>query len=148
MEEPLRQAALAHWIRWSPERATIDDPKLTARCAYFGGGVHAVEYSLALLAPLLERFPEAPASLLEAVRLGDPIESLRSRFISPGLRPAIGWIQRMPVYCALWAQPVATADAAGRIAQAALLVAGAILSESGGTSWGRFSALCGGVLCA
>ncbi len=140
MKGPLRQAALAHWIRWSPERATIDDPKLTARCANFGGGVRAVEHSLALLAPLLERFPEAPASLLEAVRLGDPIESLDSRYFPPGLRPTIGWIHRMPVYSALWAQPVATADAAGRIAQAALLVAGAILSENGGTSWGRFSA--------
>jgi len=139
MSEYARLSALEDLIRWSPFGLLTDDPHYTLPFADFVEGDLPVEYSLAKLAPLLKEWPETPASIREALSLGISAENLAS--VRPGLQPTRGWITQLPLYCALWAQPMPEYEAAGRVAQAAVLLAGAILTDEGqGIGMGGFAA--------
>ncbi|MEZ5463277.1 hypothetical protein [Dokdonella sp.] len=127
MTELMRVAALSDLIRWSPICTAAGDPGYTLPFAEFVAADLPVEYSLARLAPLLEQWPETPPALRKALSSGTPIDSLPR--VQPGLQPTKGWITKMPLYCALWAQPLAAFERAGRVAQAAVLLAAAILEE-------------------
>lgn len=139
MSEYARLSALEDLIRWSPFGLLTDDPGYTLPFADFVQGDLPVEYSLAKLAPLLEEWPETPAYIREALGSGIPAEALAS--VPPGLQSTRGWITQLPLYCALWAQPMPEHEAAGRVAQATVLLAGAILTDEGqGIGMGGFAA--------
>jgi hypothetical protein len=122
--ERTRYAALARLIRGMSD---FDDPDDPLPCADFVDGDSAVEFTLARIAPLLTKWPEAPKFLRDALQMGPPIEQLSQP--RPGLEPSGGKIDELPLYCALWMQPVASTEAAARVVQASVLVAAAILFD-------------------
>lgn len=122
--EPTRYSALARLIRGL---AKDDGPDAPLPSAEFKDGDLAIECSLAQIAPFLIGWPDTPKFLREALRLGPPIEKLTPP--RPGFKLGGGKADELPIYYALCMQPVPATEAAGRVAQAAVLLAAAILYE-------------------
>lgn len=119
---PTRYSALARLIRGLAED---DGADASLPFEEFTDGDSAIECSLARIAPILINWPDTPEFLREALRLGRPIEELSPP--RPGFKLGYGMSNDLPLYYALCMQPVHATEAAGRVAQAAVLLAAAIL---------------------
>lgn len=108
-------------------------------------GSECVAWSVQQAAPLLSAWPQCPSILQAELEswIANPVDLPAA---PSGLQPERGWITAHPLYCAFWAQPLATGrpeydPVLGRYAQGAVLVAAHICTALPGGLDQRQSAL-------